>query len=80
MTQMCRILIKALWRSWMLGRHLSRSDLMTSLRCGWLFVIAGMNLQQQKTKFDDGGLKSAAIPHLYIENIGIRIFSLHGCS
>lgn len=49
MTQICLTLAKALWISWMFGRHLSRSDLMTSLRCGWLFVMALKTLRQHKT-------------------------------
>lgn len=39
-TQICLTLIKALWMSWRFGRLLSRSNLMTSLNCGWLFVMA----------------------------------------
>lgn len=53
MTQICLTLTKALWMSWMFGRHLSRSDLMTSLRCGWLFVMAVKTLPQNKTNKDD---------------------------
>ena len=52
MTQICLTLKKALWMSWMLGRHLSRSDLMTSLRCGWLFVMAVQTLQEQQQHTD----------------------------
>lgn len=47
-TQICLTLAKAHWMSWMLGRHLSRSDLTTSLRCGWLFVMAVKTLRQHR--------------------------------
>lgn len=47
-TQICRTLTKAHWISWMLGRDLSRSDLNTSLRCGWLFVMAVKTLRQHR--------------------------------
>lgn len=53
-TQICLTLTKAHWMSWMLGRHLSRSDLTTSLRCGWLFVMAVKTLPQHKADIDDG--------------------------
>lgn len=52
-TQICLTLTKAFWMSWMLGRHLSRSDLKTSLRCGWLFVMAVKILPHHKTDIDD---------------------------
>ena len=63
--------------SWMLGRHLSRSDLMTSLRCGWLLVMAVKTLQQQNTDINDWKYRSpqticsniSATHHLYIHNI-----------
>lgn len=51
MTQICLILMKALWMSRMLGRHLSRSNLTTSLRCGWLFVMAVKILPKHKWRW-----------------------------
>lgn len=58
-TQICLTLTKAHWMSWMLGRYLSRSDLTTSLGCGWLFMMAVKTLQQHKA------YKNQRIPHVF---------------
>lgn len=58
-TQICLTLTKAHWMSWMLGRYLSRSDLTTSLGCGWLFMMAVKILQQHQA------YKNQRIPHVF---------------
>lgn len=69
-TQICLTLTKAHWISWMLGRHLSRSDLNTSLRCGWLFVMAVKTLRQYGACRCHGLLK---VRQIYLINIPIGV-------
>jgi len=47
-TQICLSFRRAVWISWMFGRFLSKSDLKTSLRRGWLLMMALEILQKHR--------------------------------